>query len=231
MRERLNIRFGVKDQKENTSGIWRVWSNKNDVYFSPRNIAGALKFSFHESQSCRFAITQEHITKMDHQDLEIPEDRCIHEWERTPILKGKVFQPARIVIPHSALQPKDGDSPEDVIWLEPPNSTGAIHINLLYTLCPFEDITDKDKSNIELVGQIKLPNGQYFLLIAKNDFFDMEGFIKNNQNREGVANFLTSTREFTGKNLRGIFLCPEEANNLINIVELAGKHMPKNREE
>src|SRR5437870_785321 len=51
------IRFAVGTQDDLRSSVWRLWSNKNDLYLAARSTAGLSKISFHASGICRVAVT------------------------------------------------------------------------------------------------------------------------------------------------------------------------------
>lgn len=60
----IGTRFGIEAPDMSHSSVWRVWSNKSDVYAAPRIRAGEFKFSFH--QTCwRFALTKQYAAGLD----------------------------------------------------------------------------------------------------------------------------------------------------------------------
>lgn len=60
----IGTRFGIEAPDMSHSSVWRVWSNKADVYAAPRFKAGDFKFSFH--QVCwRFAFTKQYAAGLD----------------------------------------------------------------------------------------------------------------------------------------------------------------------
>jgi hypothetical protein len=62
-----SIRFCVR-QGNKSSSTWILWSNKNDLYIAPRNIAGLQKASLHESGFLNFSFTKQYFDL--HQPLE-----------------------------------------------------------------------------------------------------------------------------------------------------------------
>lgn len=74
--EKKTIRFLVGTEKDVRSSVWRLWSNRNDLYLAARSYAHISKFSFHESGSYRFAINENVQKEND------PGDRALHKWKR-----------------------------------------------------------------------------------------------------------------------------------------------------
>ncbi len=57
---RESYRFYIS-QSNNRSCSWIIWSNKNDLYVSTRNIGGLFKASLHESGFLNFSLTKEYF--------------------------------------------------------------------------------------------------------------------------------------------------------------------------
>src|SRR5215207_3739973 len=50
------IRFAVGSRDDLRSSVWRLWSNKNDLFLAARSLAGLSKISFHASGICHHAV-------------------------------------------------------------------------------------------------------------------------------------------------------------------------------
>ena len=53
------IRFAVGSKNDLCSSVWRLWSNKNNLFLAARTTAGLTKISFHESGICRHAVVSQ----------------------------------------------------------------------------------------------------------------------------------------------------------------------------
>lgn len=78
MREKLNLRLAVVGTSGARSSVWRIWSNKNDIYAASRGLAHVEKFSFHASGICRHAFTKQYGTPST------LTDRAMAKWRRAP---------------------------------------------------------------------------------------------------------------------------------------------------
>jgi hypothetical protein len=58
MADNLVLRFFVSTGSGLRSGAWRLWSNGNDIYVAPREVASDLKISLHASGQCNHAFTK-----------------------------------------------------------------------------------------------------------------------------------------------------------------------------
>jgi hypothetical protein len=75
----LSIRVAVGNSTGPRSSVWRIWTNKNEVYAAHRTLAHIEKLSFHSSGICRRAFTNEQGTTTT------MTDRVIDKWRRAEV--------------------------------------------------------------------------------------------------------------------------------------------------
>lgn len=75
------LRFAVGDLSDGylSSEIWTIWQSKSDLYLSSSNVKGLTKISLHQSNICRYAITD---NLASHNPKSQSRDRVIVRWER-----------------------------------------------------------------------------------------------------------------------------------------------------
>lgn len=107
MKEQNVKRFAFVKSDGSYSSIWRIWSNKNDIYVAARSIAGDIKISLHESGECHTAFTTQFM-KLKESDHPVRAQirgsrRKIRKWIRQPIQTG-LFRLFEIIIPHERMK-------------------------------------------------------------------------------------------------------------------------------
>ena len=66
------VRFGVRDDIGRTSGVWRLWSHRGDVYLAARTLGGVIKVSLHATGNWKTAFSSEYMRRTDRLPVEKP---------------------------------------------------------------------------------------------------------------------------------------------------------------
>ena len=117
----MEIRFAVGERGDQLSPVWKIWSNKNDVYLTARTLGGFFKISLHWPDYWAAATTKESGAEI------LPGNRQQKVWKRPP-----EFEPGRTHGPHIAVarlaqhdHAKFDEKPtksNTIEWIPKPNS-------------------------------------------------------------------------------------------------------------
>ncbi|MBI2487101.1 MAG: hypothetical protein HYW01_09110 [Deltaproteobacteria bacterium] len=120
MSEGNTLRFAFGSSDGPNSSIWRVWSNKNDIYVAVRYLAGDIKTSLHESGECQTSFTCEFMESDNKIKDQLFGRRHIKTWQRKELFPS-LYQLMDIVIPHSHLEDVkiDESVARKVQWFSP----------------------------------------------------------------------------------------------------------------
>ena len=173
MSSRFVSRFCVGDPDGRHSSVWRVWkhtsTSKSDIFISPRNVAGLIKASLHESGVWRFAFSSEYAQREFGDDHHIYDSRLIAQWERPNEIAQGVSLAFRIVIPESDLEiyPLSRDEASSIDWIDPPSEDGLVEIVLIITKSNVHttDWPGKNGMGTLLLSSSTLPNGETLWLV------------------------------------------------------------------
>jgi hypothetical protein len=110
------------------SSIWRIWTNKNDVYVAVRNVAGEQKFSLHKSGRWRYAYTSQAAQKR----LTEEQDRVLDKWDRPAANDGGLVAALAIEVRAEDVADVDPDDtkPGDVFWIPTPPAGHYVSIRI-----------------------------------------------------------------------------------------------------
>src|SRR6266508_4520912 len=61
--KRSQVRFAVGSPSGPRASVWRLWTQRSDVYMAVRSIGGIQKVSLHEDGNCFLAFTREHVAQ------------------------------------------------------------------------------------------------------------------------------------------------------------------------
>lgn len=173
MSQRFVSRFCVGDPDGPRSSVWRVWkhtsASKSDIFISPRNTAGLIKASLHESGIWRFAFTAEYAEREFGKEHEVHDTRLIDRWERPNDIAPGVTLAFRIVIPGSDLHvsPMPSSDRKQLSWIDPPIENQLVEIDLIITE-PNVRTTDwpaKNGMGTSLLSSSILPSGETLWLV------------------------------------------------------------------
>jgi hypothetical protein len=114
------FRVAVGDSNGAQSTVWRIWTNRTDVYVSARDIAGDIKVSLHQSGTSQIGFTAESAEKRGIH----PHARLASRWHRPT--GGKVVREFQIIIPASEVVPlrHQAGRKADISW-QPVSSPGT----------------------------------------------------------------------------------------------------------
>lgn len=164
------IRVAVGTAEALESSIWRFWVHQSEIYVAARELVRFLKLSIHSSGTWRLA----YVSESDINDpLNRDDDpRVVMRWTRPSAFRPGWTQCAEILIPaipvedrfslHPDLQPRD-----PVTWL-PGSSTGhKRHLTLVLAADDSLQIEDVLKSGDQVLGSLKLENGQVAWVVSR----------------------------------------------------------------
>lgn len=153
------LRFGIGEPNLRRSTVWKLWTNKNDVYLASRVVGSELKVSLHELGSCQFSRTFESLANTGMKNR----DRHLQRWQRRPVYaESGVVHLFRIIFPESELRLASagkGNVPP-VNWHPAPPLNHGAYVELWLTRRLPEAPTNLQFMN-ELLGVLNLVNGQY----------------------------------------------------------------------
>lgn len=167
----FHIRIGVKNDADQKSAVWRIWTAKApkyDIYIAARNIAGEFKVSLHETGDWRAAITKQYAEKLFDDSVNIPNERILDKWERPKALTKDLTLAYRIIVPNSDLE--EGPSyTKKIEWIAPKFENNNTEILLFLTKPTYksEDWPGK-KLGAKLVANYKLANNETLWIVYIN---------------------------------------------------------------
>lgn len=143
------------------SGIWRIWTNKNDIYVAARTIAGQQKFSLHESGRWRYAWTERGAAEFG-----IVDDRAIDRWDRPEPDHIGWTKSLSIWVRSEDVTEVAGDAAnEDVVWIPAPSTGRVAGIHLVVVKA---DLGEATLRGTAVVGVLGMPNGEAVLVLASH---------------------------------------------------------------
>ncbi len=167
----LDLRLAVGAIIGPRSSIWRIKSNRNDVYVSAGG-SRASKISFHKSKTCRKAFheTHEPVTVAN---------RLMHEWQRAdtpPAESGRACLLIRFGIPTDYLSTGLALPTKKVMWV-PAAPTGKTRVICVLLTNDTEERLRRDLGKeCYLLAYKKLPDGEAVAVMTyvadsnENDF-------------------------------------------------------------
>jgi hypothetical protein len=148
--------------------VWRVWSNKNDVYLSQWALTSVLKVSLHERR-WRQGFTAEFAAK-DTPFVTPGDDRALDKWERPDDFVPGLTKAFEIVVPASEVtRPVHPDANtfegKEIVWVPPPPEGYATHFTVLFTSAEATEATlpgwpGKAAMGTRNISHAELPNSQ-----------------------------------------------------------------------
>lgn len=141
------------------STIWKIWTNRNDVYLSSRVLASDMKVSLHESGICQFSHTSESFAHTGKRNR----DRHIQKWQRRAVYpKSGAVHLFRVIIPSTELRLASAEQKEtkDVIWYPAAPIGDGAYVELWLTpVLVYPPAHDEFKNH--LLGVLSLSNGRH----------------------------------------------------------------------
>ena len=140
------------------SSIWRVFSNKSDVYIVNGGMGGIEKFSFHASGTCRHAFTQEEGPAFPGQD------RAQSKWRRVTGPTDEIVFALVARFPSDFLSSALKAGTKPVRWVAPAPRGYATVIEFVFTrLSELEMHALAARHGRQIIDQTTLPNGEVFV--------------------------------------------------------------------
>lgn len=168
----LDLRLAVGTIVGPRSGIWRITSQRNDVYASTGG-SSSSKLSFHESKICRRAFheTHEPVTVAN---------RLMHRWRRAetpPAESGRACLLLRIGIATDYLSTALEAPKKKVIWIAAAPTGKTRVICVLLTNDTEERLRHDLGSEREVVAYKRLPNGEAVAVMTYVAESNEKGFV------------------------------------------------------
>ena len=159
----LLLRLCVGSTDGPRSGVWRLWSNKSDVYCGARSLASQFKVSLHEGGECNAAYTTEFARKLGGLDKLPKGQRRRDSWQRQTNVGDGLAVPVDIVFPTDYLGPIPDTHPDynTVSFIEPAPRGSAISLIIAFGVGqPTEMEWPGMNRGFSQVGASTLPNGE-----------------------------------------------------------------------
>lgn len=193
-RRDFHFKFAVGKPAGPRSGIWRVWTAKtpkSDIYIAPRNLAGILKVSLHESGEWRSAFTYEYASKKFDKTMPISESRIIEEWDRPIDISPGVSLAFRIVIPNDDLMavPVDQNTALKITWITPPTEEDLTEVAVILTHSNVEvsDWPGKNNMGTKLLASYGLANDEMLWLVYRYETATSVWHVERNSFEDQLA--------------------------------------------
>ncbi|MCX6233760.1 MAG: hypothetical protein NT175_03430 [Bacteroidetes bacterium] len=110
MKSTAHFRFVVNDNQGNQSSVWRIWHNKNDIYFAIRPFAGVFKLSIHKSGEFNIALTKGFINE---NRIQITQ-RQLHQFKFKEQITEGLFRLLKLYILSDSLLPSSEKENSDI---------------------------------------------------------------------------------------------------------------------
>jgi len=205
----FEIRFGVKNEMDLFSRIWKLWQSNNEIYIVDRNCGHKFKVSLHKSGNWQVSFSQDTVPEMQIKN----QQRHIDKWNCPKNNLGSNFTLAfRIIIPNSELRIyKQKNKGKKIDWINSATNGDAREIGVIleHTLQHMKTGWPGSNNSFSLLGQGVLSNGEKLWLIYRD--------IKLTDNDI----ILLKTKKENGKNEGGAFLIGKEIDGSRKIMEVA----------
>jgi hypothetical protein len=161
-----SIRFGLKNNLNKRSSIWKCWTNvgtgESSVYITNRAIGKALKASLHQTGLWHIAFDSHFLKKEVIEESRLASDRFVDKWLKPPEIGAGCTLALRIIIPDDAVTiPISDKDPQSTVWITAPPTGKAIEIVLLFT-APRSNVSGWPGHNsmgTQLLGSFQIENG------------------------------------------------------------------------
>jgi hypothetical protein len=190
------IRVAVGETSGKRSTVWKIWTQKSDVYIQSRMMGSDSKVSLHASGQCQWSDTSEWVSR---QSEAKNSDRHIVKWNLPEILPGQTTHVFRIVIPHSELRQINIDEKlNKIVWLPEPNQGYATQIEC-YITPQLDGPPDTSNSPYQYLATLALSDRRWFVLFVQESLITeqfLEGTrtqIISNAKKKGIT-FLPQNR-------------------------------------
>ena len=167
-RQRTEFRFCIGNRCGHRSTVWKIYSNKNDIYFSSRMMGSDMKVSLHESGKNQWSLTSVWVLKNAHKDVR-NQDRHIVKWNRDEFKKGVAQHLFRIIVPESELRQISAEEDlSKVHWIDSP-AVGTAKILECYLTPPITGSVNESQFPFPKLYSFQVPKGNWFVLLMRDE--------------------------------------------------------------
>jgi hypothetical protein len=226
------VRLAVGDARGACSSVWRFWRGRNtdDLYIAPRNIAGCLKISLHDSGWFGLAVTKQFYEKLRDAG-DIPEtitSRTILNWQRGITPEHGCTEVSNMLFPSEFLAAQFIGVEHNTCLISPPHRGKAIIIFCFICRPDAQLALAPDQKE---VGRCTLSTGDKFVIISGIfDDFDATSFWHQYQARlqetERIS-ILPKLPYSDPKQLGGALCLPIREDHVLRLVVIGPEFVQK----
>jgi hypothetical protein len=161
------VRLAVGDARGACSSVWRFWQGRNtdDLYIAPRNIAGCIKISLHDTGWFSLALTKQFYGQLRDAG-DVPEsvtNRTIAQWQRGIEPQHGCTEVLNILFPSEFLATQFTSVEKDTCLISPPENGKAVIIFCFISSPSAQIALAPDQIEI---GRCVLSTGEKFIIIS-----------------------------------------------------------------
>lgn len=162
------FRFCIGDPHSERSSVWKMWTQKSDVYIQSRMMGSDMKVSLHESGTFQWSMTSEWLLKQPSGTARNA-DRHITRWQIAKSKESVATQVFRIIIPQSELRSIDTfESLKKVRWLSAPPPSWQTLVEC-YITPPALDRPDTSNAPYSHLTSLPLKDGRWFVALVHGE--------------------------------------------------------------
>ncbi len=172
-------RFFVQMPDGRHSAVWRLWTDKSEVYLAARSMAGAFKLSLHTNENSRLALTKEYDEKLVALGKKpAEEDRVLFKWKRpvAPAVDGLLVIRITCPTPYLTAKPLTEKETSNALPFQPEQGYNALDFDIVFTSEAEATFLPKLQTMCNPIGNFSLPNGEFVYLAYNNSNFDTHAF-------------------------------------------------------
>lgn len=189
--------FLIKNNKEQSSSTFRIWTQKNDCYFAVNGTASEHKYSFHQDGQCQYGLSSELRKSLTSDSNWLGKSRLYDTWKaKTDLDHNQGEKLLEIILPLSLLSNSKTDSKaklkqNNTINLNYSQKKSVASIIIFKFNIKENSKIDINKGSVEL-ARLPLQNGYFVIIfvrsikeeiyIWKNYFYDGLNSLYNSKN-------------------------------------------------
>jgi hypothetical protein len=172
------IRFGIGEDGNRYSEIWKLWCNRSDVYLTSKAFGGRIKLSLHQSGVCQYAFSKDFFDKSA--DLLKPAfpDRTWERWHRRIAIGKDIVHAATVIFSSSEeWNAYDVSGNVEAVLLPPPPHGYCFEICLMFSAIPHSKYANP--GDAVPMREFVLDSGEFLSVWTTfsklpNDYFDFQ---------------------------------------------------------
>ena len=189
-----SVRITIGNDESGYSGQWAFWTNKADLYFGVRSIAGLMKVSLHQSGVCRVAFTKQFADTLEDKQLPRGGNRAFTVWRRPETPASGALLVASILFPTAFLCCDPPPKKKLNMIMAPASKDAAIELGLFFHRVSPDDIADGFAKMGTPYVSCDLGENEWVSFVFRETPFDAKGFAEMVKGKwPGKA---TASREF-----------------------------------